>query len=328
MAAPASGGVVSGSVITRAGGAPQTLWMPESDTEPVLLVYSITKTFLAAVVLTLCDEGRMDLDDRLARWFPNIARAGQISVRHLLNHTAGIPDYGGMSAYHDSVRASPSMPWSFERFAAETFDKGLRFEPGHGWEYSNPGYMLVKRVAEDVGGSSLRHLIEQRIAKPLGLSSTFVAESVDDLASLAPGSSCQLSPEGTPRDVRQHYHPGWVSHGVVASTSSDIVRFVDRLMSGHLVSAHSLQQMTTLVPVPVEAPAHWPNPSYGLGLMGDPACSLGLVLGHNGAGPCYRASVFHAPRLGGATACVIAAIEDAFDAEARVLGILAQVARA
>ncbi len=326
--AAAQGSVLSASVIARAGARPETVWLPESATEPVFLAYSITKTFVATLVLMLCDEGRLHLDDPLAGWFPGIAGADRISVRQLLNHTAGIPDYSGIPAYHESVRSSSSMPWSFERFAAETFDKALRFEPGEGWEYSNPGYTLVKRIVEEVGGASLRHFIDDRIASPLGLLHTFVAESIDDLAALAPGSSRHLSSDGTPRDVRHHYHPGWVSHGVVASTSSEIARFVDKLMSGHLVSAHSLEQMTTWVPVPVETPAHWRKPSYGLGLMGDPAYALGLVFGHNGAGPCYQASVFHAPDLGGATVCAMAAVEERFDAEAIVLGLLDQFARA
>ncbi len=268
----------------------------------------------------------MGLDDRLVRWFPHIAGADRISIRQLLNHTAGIPDYGGMSAYHDSVRATPSSPWSFERFAVETFDQGLRFEPGEGWAYSNPGYMLVKRIVEEVSGESFRCLVVERIAKPLGLRRTFVAESLQDLASLTPGMSRVLSPDGGPRDVRQHYHPAWVSHGVIASTSSELVRFLDRLFSGRLLSADSLDQMTALVAVSVDPPPQGGRPSYGLGLMGDPASSLGLLLGHNGGGPCYGASAFHATALNGASACVMGAIEDDFRPEEVVREVLHRLA--
>jgi D-alanyl-D-alanine carboxypeptidase len=138
-AAVAGRGAASVSVIAQSGTEPQTFWVPESEVEPAFLAYSITKTFTAALVLQLCEEGRLSLDDRLARWFPRIDRAERISIRQLLNHTAGIPDYGDIRAYHDSVRSSSSTPWSFERFASETFEKGLRFEPGKGWAYSNPG---------------------------------------------------------------------------------------------------------------------------------------------------------------------------------------------
>lgn len=322
-----SRGAASASVITHAGAEPQTLWVPESNDEPAFLAYSITKTVIATLVLKLCDEGRMDLDDPLAKWFPRIARVERISVRRLLNHTAGIPDYGGLATYHDSVRTSPSTPWSFERFAAETFEKGVWFEPGEGWAYSNPGYMLVKRIAEKVAGMSFRDLVSDRIARPLGLHRTFVPESVEDLASLAPGVSHKLSSDGTPRDVRQHYHPAWVSHGVMASTASEIVRFLDGLFRREILSRNSLDRMMELVAVPgVEPDRHRGKPSYGLGLMGDPESPWGLTMGHNGSGPCYSSSAFHGVDLDGASVCVMGAIEENFQAEGVVFGILKHLA--
>jgi D-alanyl-D-alanine carboxypeptidase len=183
-------GTVGLAVIGGPGEALEAVWVPASASEaPAFLTYSITKTFTAALMLGLCDEGRVSLDDRLARWFPRVAGAERISLRQLLNHTAGVPDYGGLAQYHEAVRASPSSPWSFERFAAETFDKGLSFEPGSSWAYSNPGYMLLKRIAEEVAGASYTTMIRERIAEPLGLHRTFVPESPGDLSGLAPARS-------------------------------------------------------------------------------------------------------------------------------------------
>ena len=229
-------GVASASVIWQGGAAPETCWLPVSADEPAFLAYSITKTFTACLVLQLCDEGRLSLEDPLSKWFPRITQADHISIRRLLNHTAGIPDYGGVPAYHRGVRSTPSTPWSFDQFAAETFDKGLLFAPGDGWAYSNAGYMLVKRIVEEVTGMSFRALVALHIAQPLGLHRTFVADSIEDLASLAPGMSALLAMDGTLRDVRAHYHPGWVSHGVVASTASEIARFLDGLFHGQFLS--------------------------------------------------------------------------------------------
>ena len=331
----AGGAAASVSVIVQSGTEPQTFWIPESREEPAFLAYSITKTFTAALVLKFCEEGRLSLDDRLARWFPRIDRAEQITIRQLLNHTAGIPDYGGIRAYHDSVRAASLIPWSFERFASETFEKGLCFEPGQGWAYSNPGYMLIKRIAEEVTGMTYRALVSNRIAQPLGLSRTFVPELIDDLQSLAPGISSVLTLDGSPRDVRMHYHPGWVSHGVVASITSDVVRFFDCLFHGQFLSEHSLDQMRQLVTVPVtsletsfmkDSPSRWGRPSYGLGLMGDPVSPWGLLLGHNGRGPGYTASAFHAVDLRGASVCMIGAMENSFNAENFVFGIFDRLA--
>ncbi|HEX5437364.1 MAG TPA: serine hydrolase domain-containing protein [Gemmatimonadaceae bacterium] len=332
---PADGGAVGVSVATMAGAEPFSYWEPESHAEPAFLAYSITKTFTATQILMLCDAGRLSLHDRLATWFPRVDRAEKISVHQLLNHTAGIPDYGGLRAYHDAVHSTPSEPWSFGRFAAETFDRGLLFEPGTGWAYSNPGYMLLKRIVEDVDGRLYRDAIAERITRPLGLHRTFVAESIADLAGLAAGTSRALGAGGAPCDVRMHYHPGWVSHGVIASTPSDIVRFLDALFRGRLLRPESLARMTELVAVPVarnasapsaESRSPWVTPSYGLGLMADPDSRWGLVLGHNGGGPCYSASAFYAPGLGGASVCVMGAMEEHFSAEEIVVQVLDHLA--
>jgi D-alanyl-D-alanine carboxypeptidase len=309
--AAAGRGAASVSVIDSLGRA-YGAWVPETTLEPAFLAYSITKTFTAALILKLCEERTLALEDRLASWFPDIANADRISIRQLLNHTSGIPDYGGIRKYHEDVRSSPSVPWTFERFAAETFRKGLLFDPGAGWAYSNVGYMLVKRIAEDVTAKSYRALIADLVF-PLGLKRTFVAESLDDLATLAPGTSFLLSPDGSPREARTHYHPGWVSHGVVASTASECILFMDALFKGHVISRDSLREMLELVDLSDgpdgDSPLRAVKPGYGLGVMGDPESPWGRAFGHNGGGPCYSASAFHTFDHGGFSVCAMAAIE-------------------
>jgi len=324
-------GIAGIAVVDERGAAPQAVWIPTSTVEePAYLAYSITKTFTAALVLQLRDQRRLALDDRLGRWFSSVPGSDRISLRQLLNHTAGIPDYGALASYHEAVRASPASAWSFERFAAETFDKGLQFEPGSSWAYSNPGYMLLRRIAEASAGTSWALMIRDRIARPLGLHRTFVAESLEDLAQLAPATSRALAPDAAPRDVREHYHPGWVSHGVVASTPSEIARFFDALFGGALLSPQSRQDMTTLVPIgPVgEAAARWRRPSYGLGIMGDPESDFGPLWGHNGGGPGYTTSALHAPDLRGITVCAMCAFEGEIDAERIVFTVLDTLRRA
>ena len=319
-------GVAGIAIVRRARAKPEAVWDPAwAPDEPAYLAYSITKTITAALLLQLKDEQRLTLDDRLGRWFPRIPGSDRISLRRLLDHTAGIPDYGALASYHDAVRASPSSPWSFERFAAETFEKGLRFDPGTGWAYSNPGYMLLKRIVEDVAGVSYGAMIGNRIARPLGLVRTFVPESPGDLCGLAPATSRALAADGAIHEVRDRYHPGWVSHGVVASTPSDIARFFDALFCGGLLSSESVHEMTTLVPIgagPAESGPRWRKPGYGLGIMGDPESAWGRLWGHNGGGPGYRTSAFHAPDLGGASVCAMCAVEEDSSAEQIVFAVL------
>ncbi|MEN8161744.1 MAG: serine hydrolase, partial [Myxococcota bacterium] len=221
-------------------------------------------------------------------------------------------DYGGLRAYHEAVRATPTRPWSFARFAAETWEKGLAFEPGSRFAYSNPGYLLLRLVAEQVGGEGFAALLRRHVAEPLGLARTHVVERPEDLAWLEPASSTLLSATGAARDVRRFYHPGWVSHGVVASTPSELARFLRAVFDGTLLCADSVAQMTQTVPVP-HAPPEWREPAYGLGLMGDRRSRWGPVWGHGGGGPGTVTAAFHAPELAGGrgvTACAMCAIEE------------------
>jgi D-alanyl-D-alanine carboxypeptidase len=292
--------------------------------EARFLAYSITKSLLAALVLQLCDEGRLSLEDPLARFAPEVPRAGEITLRQVLSHTAGLPDYGALAAYHAAVRERPADPWSFEEFAAHTFARGLDAEPGERFAYSNPGYALLRRLVEAETGAPFRAVVAARLARPLGLAATEVVESLEDLAGLVPAFSRFGLAAGELRDVRKSYHPGWVWHGVVASTPEDVCVFYRQLFEGAVGSPAALEEMTRLVPVEVP----WPRgrPGYGLGLMGSRDRPL---LGHNGGGPGYTASAWCARDAAGgpAAACAMLAFEEPSLAEDLAHAALDLVAR-
>lgn len=322
------------AVTDAPGAAPAARWLPASEpAEPRFLIYSVTKTFIAALFLLMQESGEVALDDTVSLWLPEVPSADRFTLRQLLAHTAGIPDYGGLAAYHDAVRSTPSHAWSFERYAAETFEKGLLFEPGDGWAYSNPGYMLLKRIAELVAGRPFARLLTERIVEPLGLRQTAVAASLADLAGLAQAVSTSLTSDGAGVDVRQHYDPAWVSHGVLASTASDVLRFLSAIFSRRLLAPSSLAEMTRLTKVPVPGsradpatrPYEWRDPSYGLGLMVDPAAPWGAIYGHNGGGPGYSASAFYASDLG-VTVTVLGSEAPGFRAEQVLFEVLDAIA--
>jgi D-alanyl-D-alanine carboxypeptidase len=306
----------------------------DASAEPGFLVYSLTKTYLAALLLRLAGEGRLGLDDALARWCPELPRAAGITLRQLLGHSAGIPDYGPLAEYHAAVRAAPSRPWSFEEFAERTVAQGPRFEPGSGFAYSNPGYMIVRRVCERAAGEPWHAALASRLLRPLGLGRTFAARTPDDLRGLAPARSTRLSAAGDAVDVRGVYHPGWVSHGVLAAPASEVARFYGALLGGELLPQDALREMMRAAPVG-DLPDRYrdprfPNPGYGLGLMVFGAGSAGARFGHNGGGPGYSASAFHAPDLGGrrVTVACLCGAEDEGLAEDLVLRVLARAASA
>jgi len=238
-------------------------------------IYSVTKTTIAAAVLLLAREGAIELD----------------SVRRLLDHTSGIRDYGSLPEYHDAVRTRPGSAWDDDEFLARTAAAGTAFEPGHGWAYSNTGYLLLRRLLDEHGGLA-------SFLPRLGLADTIVAERADDLAAAVPAPSALLL-EGVD-DVRGVYDPRWVGHRTLVARAEDLVDFW-RNLPAEMLDAR------TFVPIGFDAPG-FVRPSYGLGVMADPEHPLGTVVGHGGGGPGYAAGAFALPNAD-ALAIVLAANE-------------------
>lgn len=259
-------------------------------------VWSITKTFMAVAVLRLMALRKIGLDARISEWFPAIAHADVITIRHCLQHTSGWPDYGRLPDYHAAVRRG-DHPWTFAEFLQKSQVEILLFEPGAGWSYSNIGYMILRRLMEIVCGVGFAEVIEREVCRPLGLTNTSVISSPSDILDMTPGYSFELSTDDLAVDVRTRYNPDWVSTGVIGSTASEIVRFYHGLFSHELLPPDLLNEMCTVVRVEARHPV-FITPSYGLGLMADPDLSYGPVYGHNGAGPGYAASAFHFQRQG------------------------------
>lgn len=286
------------------------------------LAYSITKMMTATLCLQGVDAKSLTLEQTLDNWFPALPAADVITLRHLLNHTSGYPDYGALAAYHHAVRTSPSKPWSVDEFLAHTLAQPLLFEPGSGFAYCNVGYLLLREILQRQSGRSWTQLAAL-LCDRAGLLETVAMTEQPQMAALIPSVSRQVTPGGEPVDVRAHYHPGWVSHGVVAATPVDIVHFCAALFSGALISEASLAQMTTLTAVS-KAPDCWQRPSYGLGLMADPGARWGPIFGHGGNGPGYESMVLHVPGAapGPVTVCVMCAAEVGDLAERIVFDLL------
>src|SRR5688572_11188009 len=111
-------------------------------------IYSITKTVTALCMLRLQMAGRLHVDDPVRHWLPDLRLPESIRLSHLLRHTSGLSDYGSLPEYHSAVRDSPASPWTALQFLDVALQRGLLFEPGMGWSYSNIGYMLLRQVLE------------------------------------------------------------------------------------------------------------------------------------------------------------------------------------
>jgi D-alanyl-D-alanine carboxypeptidase len=255
-------------------------------------IYSVTKTAVAAAVLLLAREGATELDP----------------VRHLLDHTSGVRDYGSLAEYHEAVRTRPGSAWDDEEFLARATAAGPVFNPGTGWAYSNTGYLLLRRLLDEHGGLAA-------FLPRLGLAETSVAERVADLDVAVPAASALLL-DGV-ADVRGLYDPRWVGHRTLVARAEDLVGFWRRL-------PEEMLDPRTFVPIGADAPG-FVRPSYGLGVMVDSEHPLGVVVGHGGGGPGYATAVFAVPSAD-AVAVVLAA-DETFPAQQTALALLTTAVR-
>lgn len=109
-------------------------------------IYSITKSLIATASLYLVGKGLLELDAPVQTYLTDFSLDTSITLRQLLSHTSGLPDYGRVPAYSEAIKANPSSPWSAETFLDLAQTQGLQFAPGTGWGYSNIGYQLLKHV--------------------------------------------------------------------------------------------------------------------------------------------------------------------------------------
>ncbi|MER6180726.1 serine hydrolase domain-containing protein [Streptomyces sp. NPDC001652] len=253
-------------------------------------VGSITKTFVSTVLLQLEAEGRLSLDDKVAKWLPGTVRGNghdgrRITLRQLLNHTSGIFDY---TADDDFVRTYFLKDGFFEHrydtkapadLVALAMTHKPDFAPGTSWNYSNTNYVLAGMVIEKVTGRPYGEEVRRRIVKPLSLKAT----SVPGTRVTVPGPSSRAysklaeTATGPTYDVTKLNPSLAFSAGEMISDSSDLNRFYSALLRGKLLPPKQLKEMKTTVPVEVI-----PNAGYGLGLI-DRKLSCGVhVWGHGG----------------------------------------------
>jgi CubicO group peptidase (beta-lactamase class C family) len=128
---------------------------------------SVSKQFTATAVLLLAEEGRLSLDDNVAKWLPELTRAGQVSVRRLLSMTAGYQDYWPQ----DYVFTDMLRPTTAQAIMQRWAGKPLDFDPGTRWQYSNTNYVIAGAIVERVAGMPLMDFLRARIFTPLHMTS-------------------------------------------------------------------------------------------------------------------------------------------------------------
>lgn len=237
---------------------------------------SVTKTFVATVVLQLVAEGRIELGDTVDEWLPGLVPDGEeITVRQLLAHRSGLFDYVEDESVFAPYEQDPRHAWSPRALVELAVAHPSPLRPGERYAYSSTNYLLLELIVERASGTSLEHQLETRIVEPLGLEGTSFEPGV------VPGAhihghrppSHQGIVTGPPRDTSGEAASWAWGAAAIVSTTDDLRRFFRALLRGRLLAAAQLRDMETLVPAG--------SLRYGLGLAVFPT-PCGDAWGHTG----------------------------------------------
>ena len=206
--------------------------------DTMFAVGSITKQFTAACILLLAEDGKLAVTDKVAKYYPDLTRAADITLLDLLNHVSGYPDYYPLDFVDRPMAQATPSDEVIRRFGTRPLD----FEPGARYSYSNTGYLILGRVVEKVSGGSYADFLGRRILRPLGLAHT-VYEPDPQGPGVARGhmSFWLGAPEIVPLEGK-----GWVAAaGALFSTPADLAAWDLALIGGKVLKPESFKLMTS-----------------------------------------------------------------------------------
>jgi len=261
-------------------------------------IASVGKTYVAALVLQLAEEGRLTLDDPLPKWLPDFPNVNNTAtIRQLLNHTSGNSHFAENSAYWQTVMGDLDSLWTHEAVLA--FVPEPKFPPGQGWHYSSANYVLLGMIIEKATASTLATQLRNRIFIPLTLNNTCTPLDRDAaLCGTLAHAHFDVNGDGKLDDMGNMprtsiFSSVWAS-GPVISTAEDLAQWADALYRGRVLKKQSLDQMLDF---------HRPTPGeplisgYGLGASEFPGELFGgeKAWGHLGWNPGYMTAMLYFP---------------------------------
>ncbi|WP_204138088.1 serine hydrolase [Halomicronema sp. CCY15110] len=291
-------GVVATGLADRETATPMTV-------RSRMLAASIGKTFVGATAIALAQAGRLDLDAPISRyvgdrpWFARLPHHADITLRHLLTHSSGLPDHVHLASFANAVSRQwqqPGNPFPPESLLEFVLDQPPRFAPGTAWAYSDTGYILAGLVIEAVTGSRYYDEIQTRFLTPLGLTFTSPADRrwLPGLAAgyMAADNPLGLPPKTTTADGVMVWHPGfeWTGGGLV-SNARDLAVWGAALFGGQAMPGDYLDDLLQAVSIRPDSD----NVQYGSGVGIYRRGPFGPVYGHGGWIPGYSSSLRYYP---------------------------------
>jgi D-alanyl-D-alanine carboxypeptidase len=235
---------------------------------------SISKMYTAAIIIKLVEEGKLQLDSKLEKFFPGIKNSDRITIEHLLGHRSGIYNFTSASDYSSWMESEVSREDLVKKI---TSYPGV-FEPGERSEYSNSNYVLLSYIAEKVTGREFAGILEDFITGPYNLANTYYGDGID----VNKGEAFSYSKLGRWNRATQTDMSIPSGAGAVVSTPTDVNLFLNILFQGKIVSNESLQKMMSL------------KDGFGLGMFQVPFYDK-KAYGHTGGIDGFSSMAFYFP---------------------------------
>ncbi len=244
-------------VYTAAYGQAQLSPTAPATTQTRYQLASLSKSLTAQALLLLEQDGKLSLDDPVSRWIPGLSGGDSVTVRELLQHTAGYPDH-----YPQTYPAGPrTRPITPDEIIAQWGRHPLLFAPGTHFRYSNLNYVIAGRIVEKAAGEPLFAFLRRRIFTPLGMTATV---DLDDISPKTPNLARgyvrhALGPlQPAPEEGR-----GWsFGAGQLVTTASDLARWDEAFLAGRLLAPRQAQAEVALPKL-----ADGSRSAYALGLF-------------------------------------------------------------
>ncbi len=260
------------------------------DTTDIFELASVSKQFTAMIIMMLKEENKLSYDDPIENFLPDLPYSN-ITIRHLLTHTSGLPDYQAIMDQH----------WDKSRIAGndeiitylKKYNPPILFKPGEKYEYSNTGYVLLASIAEKASGKDFIDLCREHIFTPLGMKNTDI-RSLEEKKSTENFAAGHIYLEEKDRYLRADSFPSsnytiWLGSrkgpGRISSTSADLLLWDRALYNETLVNNATLQEAFT--------PMQLANDSlsmYGFGWMLKNDTNTSIVY-HTGSNPGYNTRI-------------------------------------
>jgi Beta-lactamase class C and other penicillin binding proteins len=214
------------------------------STDDLFDIGSITKNFTAVTMLLLQEEGKVNLDQTIDKWFPDFEKGDKITVRMLLNHTSGILEWNEFDDLEGMV---------------DKVNGKFNFEPGTDWSYSNTNFVIAGLIINKITGKDAVEVIREKILDPLGMTHTFMKNFEEyPLDDKAHGHTFDEYGNIVPYELNERF---WTAGGIVSNVE-DMFKYAYALFNGELLSEESMKEMLDFVKVSG-------IPVYGLGMMYD-----------------------------------------------------------